>query len=271
MLTRLIFGLAVGVLLQRADAQTFTPLFDGATLAGWKTQGGGKFEFAAGALNCSSDGSNTKNAWLISDKNYKDFIFRWRFKGVLGNSGLNFRSIQGTEDVSGMQVDLDNGAATSGSLYEVIVKNGAYTGSYLIKPDAAKLKAAYLTTDWNQMTLSVQGNHVETSLNGAPMVSYDLKAWSAEGFFAFQLHDHMPTKISLKDMEVFVAGTSAIATSGNSMRKTAWQSAGPYLRFVPGLGFLEPGSAVDLSGRLIRTEALRLPSVKTRSGNQAGL
>lgn len=191
-------------------AQTFTPLFNGTSLAGWKTQGQGTWEVREGAIHGSGLATNPKNAWLISDKAaYQDFDFRFSFMGVTGNSGLNFRSIQGTEDVTGMQVDIDNGR-TTGGLYEVIVRDGQYAGAYVAQPPASQIQGLYKAADWNVVELKVRGKHAEVSLNGTRVVNHDLARVEAQGFFAFQIHDKQVSKISLKDLAVAEVTTAVL-------------------------------------------------------------
>ena len=204
-------GLFPGLLL----AQTYVPLFNGTSLAGWKVQGEGSWEVKEGAIVGSGTTANPKNTWLISEKaTYKDFDLRFRFTGVTGNSGLNFRSSQGTEDVTGVQVDIDNGR-TTGALYEVIVQNGKYAGAYLSQPPASTVSGLYKAADWNLIEMKARGNHVEVSLNGTRVVNYDLTKTQAPGFFAFQLHDKAVTKISVKDIEVAEAdGTPILMPRG---------------------------------------------------------
>lgn len=189
-----------------ALAQTFTPLFNGTSLAGWAVQGQGTWEVKEGIIQGTGQTSNPKNTWLISEKaTYKDFDFRFKFMGVSGNSGLNFRSTQGTEDVTGMQVDIDGGR-TTGSLYEVIVRNGQYAGAYVAQPPSSQVGGLYKASDWNQVDLKVRGMQVEVTLNGTRVVNHTLARGEAQGFFAFQLHDKAVTRISLKDIEVAEAG-----------------------------------------------------------------
>lgn len=225
-------------------AQTFTPLFDGTSLAGWKTQGQGTWEVRDGAIHGSGLASYQKNSWLISDKaTYQDFDFRFSFMGVTGNSGLNFRSIQGTEDVTGMQVDLDNGR-TTGGLYEVIVRNGAYAGAYVAQPPASQIQGLYKAADWNLIELKVRGKQVEVSLNGTRVVNHTMARVEAQGFFAVQIHDRQVSKISLKDFAI--AEVSTFIRPRGPAAPAWWKQAG-----IPSL------RTWDLSGR-------RLPPVPVR-------
>ena len=202
--------LAAGILPGWVLARTYTSLFDGASLAGWKVQCQGTWEVKDSAIVGSGTTSNPKNTWLVSDKaTYRDFDFRFRFKGVSGNSGLNFRSIQGTEDVAGVQVDIDTGRS-SGSLYDVLVRNGTYAGAYLVQPPASQIISLQKPVDWNLVELKARGNPIEVSLNGTLVVTYDLTKGEPQGFFAFQLHDKAVTKISLRDFEIAEVSASSL-------------------------------------------------------------
>jgi hypothetical protein len=239
-----------------AAAQTFVPLFDGKSLAGWATQGQGKWEVKEGAIHGSGEASNPKNAWLISEKRFRDFVFRFRFRGVIGNSGLQFRSIQDAEDVAGVQVDLDAGK-TSGSLYELLIRNGQYAGSYLVQPPEAQVKALYRPDDWNLMELKVQGKRAEVALNGTWVVKHDLARVEPEGFFAFQLHDRQMTRLSVKDLEISEGTVVSLRSPrGSKLRLRPVEAEADLFPTCTLLGRCSPFGSLDPEGNRVKGIAL---------------
>src|SRR3954471_20097126 len=68
----------------------FKPIFDGKTLTGWHPIGEGQWKVEDGIIV----GRHPKEkdfGHLVTDKSYKDFTARLKFKSVKGNSGLYFR------------------------------------------------------------------------------------------------------------------------------------------------------------------------------------
>src|SRR4051794_37348916 len=82
----LLVAIARGVENQPA----FKPIFDGKTLTGWHSIGEGQWKVEDGMIV----GRHPKEkdfGHLVTDKSYKDFTARLKFKSVKGNSGLYFR------------------------------------------------------------------------------------------------------------------------------------------------------------------------------------
>jgi len=89
---------------------------NGKDLTGWKKVGGnGGFAMVEGEIVGTGKKVN-ENTFLISEKAYKDFDFRFsmKFDTLKGNSGMMFRSLQkeskdGNGRVYGYQCEHDNG------------------------------------------------------------------------------------------------------------------------------------------------------------------
>jgi hypothetical protein len=65
----------------------WVPLFNGKDLSGWKNNGDEKWVVEQGTILCESTAN--KYGYLTTDKTYKDFNLRLKFKGeAAGNSGV---------------------------------------------------------------------------------------------------------------------------------------------------------------------------------------
>jgi hypothetical protein len=128
-----VAGVALFVACTTAQPEaSFTSLFDGKTLNGWKgaaPQGGG-YGVTNGVIYCGKDGRN-----LYTEKQYADFVLRIEFKLEDGsNNGIGIRApAEGDAAYSGMEIQIledraaDRGkwgklrpAQYHGSIYDVV-------------------------------------------------------------------------------------------------------------------------------------------------------
>jgi len=99
-------------------------LFNGKDLTGWKKNGEEKWIVEQGTILCESTAN--KYGYLTTEKTYRDFDLRLKFKGeAAGNSGVFLHArITGIDpqhgpDIEGMQVEVDpNVGKHTGGLYE---------------------------------------------------------------------------------------------------------------------------------------------------------
>ena len=158
-------------------------LFNGKDLTGWTVYGTEKWYVDNGNLVCES-GPDKQYGYLGTEKSYKNFDLSLQFKQEAnGNSGVFFRSsIEGTK-IAGWQVEVAPKDHDTGGIYE------SYGRGWLEKiPDEKEniLKPG----EWNTMRIRVEGDHVQTYLNGKPMVDmHDEKIGAANGSIALQIHD----------------------------------------------------------------------------------
>lgn len=189
-----------------AAAQTppggWVPLFNGKDLAGWKKNGEEKWVVEQGTILCES--AANKYGYLTTEKTYRDFNLRLKFKGeAAGNSGVFLRSrITGVNpqhgpDIQGMQVEVDpNAAKHTGGLYE----SG---GRGWVAMPAAEGEQALKPGEWNNLEVSVHGNHIVTHLNGVKVVDYtDPNPKFTEGVIGLQIHTGGGVKVRWKDIFV---------------------------------------------------------------------
>ena len=125
---------------------------------------------------------------------YKDFDLSLKFKQLAnGNSGVFFRSfIEPPVKVHGWQVEVAPKGNDTGGVYE------SYGRGWLVQiPDENEniLKEG----EWNDMRIRVEGDHVQTWLNGEPMADFtDENIGRAQGRIALQIHDGGGIKVQWK-------------------------------------------------------------------------
>src|SRR5690242_1656419 len=122
-----LVAVAAGACLISAASQ-WKPLWDGKTLSGWHIIGKGKWEIEDGTIHATHPKEEKEFGHLVTDKVYKDFTVRLKFKALKGNSGLYFRiEEKGHSGVSGFQAEID-ATKDVGGLYET---NGR---AWVVKP-----------------------------------------------------------------------------------------------------------------------------------------
>jgi len=184
----------LAVLAFTAPTKKAIRLFNGKNLTGWKAYGTEKWYVDNGELVCES-GPDKQYGYLATERFYKNFDLTLQFKQEAnGNSGVFFRStIEGTK-VSGWQVEVAPPNHDTGGIYE------SYGRGWLVQiPDEKEsiLKAG----EWNTMRIRVEGDHVQTFLNGQPMVDLnDAKIGAGEGSIALQIHDGGGIKVRWRDI-----------------------------------------------------------------------
>ena len=174
-----------------------TPIFNGKDLTGWTIYGTEKWYVDKdGYLVCES-GPDKQYGYLATDKFYKNFDLTLEFlQESNGNSGVFFRStIEGTR-ISGWQCEVAPKGNDTGGIYE------SYGRGWLVQiPDEKEniLKPG----EWNKLHLRVEGDRVQTWLNGQPMVDLkDEKIGQANGSIALQIHDGGGIKVRWRKMMV---------------------------------------------------------------------
>jgi|694.fasta_scaffold05359_14 type 1 glutamine amidotransferase len=205
------------------DADGFTPLFDGSSLAGWE----GKPDFWS-VRDGAIVGENTAakptkgNTFLIwRDGLVDDFELRLRYRltGAGGNSGVQYRSKDfGDFVVGGYQGDFESGTKYSGILYEEKGRGILAERGQRITIDAAgkkvpgepigaaaDLQKVIKTDDWNDFVVIARGNRLSHFINGQLMsetTDEQADKRSFEGVLALQVHAGPPMKIEVKDIRL---------------------------------------------------------------------
>jgi len=176
----------------------FVPLFNGKNLDGW--DGDPRlWSVKDGMIVGSTEGVSLEhNEFLISKKQYSNFILRADMKLRNHNSGIQFRS-KALPDwvVSGYQAD----AAENnywGCLYEEKGTRGIMVNGWKDKGEnVVKLK------DWNTYEILCDGDHIQIKLNGT--VTADLHdSASLSGVIAMQLHRGPPMQAYFRHIQIKV-------------------------------------------------------------------
>jgi hypothetical protein len=208
-----------------ADAeQGFNPLFNGKDLKGW--EGNPELWSVKDGLvigKTTAEKPIKGNTFLIwRDGTVDDFVIRFSYKIIGGNSGLQYRSKQiGTNDwiVGGYQGDFEAGTTYSGILYEergprgimaergqkVFVEEGGKKMVVGKVGDSAEIQASIKKEDWNDYEITAKGNHFIHTINGKTTVDVtdnDTKNFAASGILAFQLHAGPPMEVQFKDVRI---------------------------------------------------------------------
>jgi hypothetical protein len=204
---RLATGLAACLLLAstlRADDDSgFTPLFNGKDLTGWVTPDDKSiFTVEDGEIvgKTRSDGDPKKstlkkNEFLVTDKEYGDFILKAKLKLINHNSGIQFRSKRAPDGaVSGPQADAANGYW--GLLYE---ERGR---QILEQYPKEKGEALAHKGDWNDYVITAKGDHVTIDLNGTRVIDRVDPKFAKSGIIAFQVHAGPPMEVRFKDIAI---------------------------------------------------------------------
>jgi hypothetical protein len=105
-------------------------------------------------------GGEPRGTWLLSAKQYGDFILKFDFKlGPTGNSGCALRApLFGDPAFDGMELQMAD------YRYNPQAKDSELTGG--IYRAIAPRRQVYKPTEWNSYTVTLQGNRLTVVLNG---------------------------------------------------------------------------------------------------------
>ena len=191
-----------GAIAQAPPEGAWVSLFNGTDLAGWKKNGEEKWIVERGTI--LSESTANKYGYLTTDKTYRNFDLRLKFKGeAAGNSGVFLHArITGTDpqhgpDIEGMQVEVDpNVGKHTGGLYE----SGGR--GWLIMPTAEGEQALKYGA-WNDLEVSVRGSHIVSQLNGVKVADYtDPAPKFTDGVIGLQIHTGGGVRIRWKDIYI---------------------------------------------------------------------
>lgn len=198
----LLLFLALGAAGQVPPVGRWVPLFNGKDLTGWKKNGDEKWVVEEGTILCESTAN--KYGYLTTEKAYKDFTLRLKFKGeAAGNSGVFVHAkITGIDpqhgpDIEGMQVEVDPKVGKhTGGLYE----SGGR--GWVVQP-TAEGERALKSGDWNDLEVSVHAAHIVTQLNGTKIVDFtDPAPKFTDGVIGLQIHTGGGVKMRWKDISI---------------------------------------------------------------------
>jgi hypothetical protein len=178
--------------------EQWVKLFNGKDLANWVPVGNEKWTVEDGVIH--GQGVTKEYGYLRTEKKYKDFWMSLRFKCEAdGNSGLYFHTEfkPATAEISsGMQFEIDRTLNHhTGGLYG--------DGRNWIAWPSPEFEQVMRPTDWNDLLVKVEGNHMVCVLNGVVVLDFtDPSPKSFDGFIALQLHSGGDGNMRFKDIYV---------------------------------------------------------------------
>jgi len=172
------------------------PLMDGKTLAGWHPVGDGKWTVEDGAFVGRANNEKLYGL-LVSDKMFRDFTVRFKFKCLSGDSGFYIRTIiKEPEKANGLQVQVGRVKSGVGGIYE------SYGRAWISKPSDELEKSYTRDDDWNEMVIDAHGGNVVVQVNGIKSAELKDDPSRPEGHFALQMHAGCVMHVLFKDIEI---------------------------------------------------------------------
>jgi hypothetical protein len=116
-------------------------------------------------------GGEPRGSWLLSEKEYGDFILEYEFKlGERGNSGLALRApMKGDPAFDGMELQMADFRYNTNAT-EAELTGGLYRA-------LAPTKQVYKPTEWNRYHIELKGSRILVILNGEKIQDVDLSAY----------------------------------------------------------------------------------------------
>ena len=189
------------------------PIFDGASMEGWKTQGGGEWKLKDGTLVGTSSAEEKRHGLFYSEKEYGNFTARITFRLTEGNSGFYFRSKinESKLGVKGIQAELEN-SELIGGLYETggrkwLAKPLHYFETFSKDRQGGRekqWKKAHAAGEWSTMVVSAHGNRIVTHVGDILACDIVDAKQQKNGRFAVQLHGGQDLKVEVKSIELLV-------------------------------------------------------------------
>jgi len=114
----------------------------------------------------------TRGCWLMSEKEYGDFIIEFEFKlGERGNSGFALRApMKGDPAFDGMELQMAD------FRYNTNAKNSELTAG--LYRALAPSRQVYKPTEWNSYHIELRGSRIVVILNGEKVQDADLSAYA---------------------------------------------------------------------------------------------
>lgn len=197
-------------LTRRELADGFVPLFNGSDLSGW--DGDPRlWSVTGGSIVGSTDGRPlSANSFLVSEREFGDFVLRFEVKLRNGNSGMQFRSEQ-TErwTVRGYQADFASGKGW-GNLHGEGLPRGLILDGWQDRAEHV------VGTGWNRIEVLCEGYRIRISVNGT--VTNDvLDPEALTGVLAMQLHRGEPMRVEFRNIRIRTLEGSSTPSAPDSI------------------------------------------------------
>jgi hypothetical protein len=176
----------------------FKPLTNGKDLTGWVAPNDQSlFILEHGeVVGRTKEGQLKKNEFLVSGREYTDFVLKAKVLIKGGNSGIQFRSKRAEDGaVAGPQVDIAD--QYWGVLYDERGPRGI-----IERYDEMKIKSIAKIGDWNDLEIAVKGQHLVVHLNGAKILDREDPLFPKSGIIALQVHAGPPMEVRFKDLMI---------------------------------------------------------------------
>jgi len=176
------------------------PLADGKTLSGWHAVGDGKWTVEDGAFVGRADNEKLYGL-LFSDRTFKDFTVRFKFKCLSGDSGFYIRTVfKEPDQAHGLQIQVGRVKSGVGGIYE------SYGRGWIDKPTDEEEESYTRDDQWNEMVVDARGGDVTVTVNGVQSAKLEADTSRPEGHFALQMHSRCVMHVMFKDIEILESG-----------------------------------------------------------------
>src|SRR6185503_2222262 len=166
------------------------PLFNGKDTSGWVQVLDSKWTVEDGVLMARQDpnGRRDGESWLITEKDYTDFLLAVKFRVTAGgNSGVFLRDPKTRAERMAAADGGEPGPWEAGVEANINATDPEYpTGS--IWAIAKGTKGVEKAGDWNDMVIEIRGDKISTWVNGQPAVSSATQTRSKRGGIGLQRH-----------------------------------------------------------------------------------
>jgi hypothetical protein len=195
----------------------FVPMFNGTDLTGWSGKPNGWW-VEDGTLASESTPENPciKHHYLVWEGGEPaDFVMRFQYKLVGGNSGVQIRSERRPDyDTWGYQADMEAGTQWTGCLFQHqrggvvmrgkkahIAEDGTRTEEEFASGE--ELQKVVNQDEWNDYEIIAEGPRIQLSINGVKMCEvedHDKTFSRSKGIIALQMHPGPPMKVQFKNL-----------------------------------------------------------------------
>jgi len=194
MVRQLILPLLMGLLLTGCDSSI--NLFDGKSLEGWECdpmEQSGDWKAVDGELLGENPGEQASIIW--TNRTFRDFEVELDYISLVDDydSGIFIRGLSHQVQIGisrSLQKDM------TACIYAPEDEQGSYPGQ------TDKVADIHKILEWNHLKVVVTGKHIQTFLNGEPMVDYTGKVLIDEGPVGLQLHGGVHMAVKFKNIRV---------------------------------------------------------------------